>query len=140
MNRIIRMGILSNLVLFTSCFSSCNYFTYRPHSAKQKYFARPHVQFMMAVVSFRETRGFWPPSLAELGLYSKENRKVIDDFQYLSVDFKIKNEDKMTAYFSQYKKDADFNNNDPRIDLNAFSGRIFFYKSGDKFVWKVKMR
>jgi hypothetical protein len=132
---IYRLCLLS---ISISCYS-CSQFTYRPHSAKQKYFARPHVQFMMAVVSFRETYQVWPPSLSELALKSPENRKIIEDFQYAVVDFVIKDNDHLTAYFYDYKKKSYYSDND-KIDLNAFHGRIRFYNSNGKFVWKVKMK
>jgi hypothetical protein len=121
------------------CFCSCNHFVYLPKSAKQKYFARPHIQFMMAVVNFRESYGIWPPSLSEMALKSKENRKIIDDFQYQSVDFLIKDQDHLIVYFYGYKKKS-YYQDDSQIDLNAFQGRIRFFKWNDKFAWKVKMR
>ncbi|MBC7827761.1 MAG: hypothetical protein H7122_08450 [Chitinophagaceae bacterium] len=132
-------GIYSLYVLSVlTCIYSCNQFVYLPKSAKQKYFARPKVQFMMAVVNFRELRGNWPPSLNELGLYSIENRKIIKDFQYQTADFVIKNNDKLYVYFDNYKKELYLDDPD-RTDLNRFHGRIIFYKSKDTFVWKVKM-
>ena len=134
MKRINGLFLLTILV----CFYSCDRYVYLPKSAKQKYFARPKVQFMMAVVNFRELRGNWPPSLTELGLYSIENRKIINNFQYQTVDFVIKTNDKLYVYFDNYKKELYLNDPD-RTDLNRFRGRIIFYKSNDKFVWKVKM-
>ena len=93
----------------------------------------------MAVVNFREARGHWPASLAELALYSRENAQIIENFQYHSVDFKVKSVDNLVVDFYDYKKEPYIPDND-KIDLNAFSGRIKFYKSREKFVWKVKMR
>lgn len=132
-------GLRIWIVFVFICLCSCSQLTYRPHSAKQKYFARPHVQFMMAIAQFRETYGAWPPSLSELALKSPEYQKVIDDFQYQSADFVVKDVDKMTVYFYNYKKQAYYGDND-KIDLNAFHGRINFYKSNGKFVWKMKMK
>lgn len=126
-------------ILAIICLYSCNQFVYLPKSAKQKYFARPHIQFMMAVVNFRELYGLWPPSLTELGSKSKENRKIIDDFQYEFVDFVSRDIDHLTLYFYGYKKKS-YYHNDNKIDLNAFQGKIKFFKSNDKFVWKVKMK
>ncbi|HET9279233.1 MAG TPA: hypothetical protein VFN95_13640 [Flavitalea sp.] len=133
--KIYRLWLLPVLV----CWCSCSTLTYNPHSAKQKYFARPHVQFMMAVVDFREKYGVWPPSLSEMEIKSVENKKIINDFQYRIVDFRIRDNDNLTAYFYDYKKISYYG--DPeKIDLNAFHGRIKFYKSEGKFVWKVKMK
>lgn len=92
----------------------------------------------MAIVNFREVRGNWPPSLTELELYSIENRKIINNFQYESVAFVIKNNDRLIVYFDNYKKELYLDVPD-KTDLNRFRGKIIFYKSNNKFVWKVKM-
>lgn len=94
---------------------------------------------MMAVTQFRETYGVWPPSLSELALKSNEYNKVISDFQYQNADFVIKDNDRLTVFFYNYKKQSYYGDN-TKIDLNAFHGRINFYKSGGKFVWKLKMK
>jgi len=130
-----RFYVISILVSFYGC----GQVTYQPHSAKQKYFAKPHVQFMMTVVNFREKYGVWPPSLGEMELMLPEAKKIIHDFQYQSVDFLIKDGDNLTVRFYNYKKTSYYA--DPsKIDLNAFQGRIRFYKSDNKFVWKVRMK
>lgn len=131
------IGIFLLFLLFAS--PGCSEVVYRPHSAKQKYFARPHLQFLDLVASYRETHGFWPASLVILKNTSPGNDKIIDDFQYAWVEFKIKSDDKMTMYFSQYKKEPYISNND-KIDLNVFNGRVNFFKSNGKFAWKVKMQ
>lgn len=118
---------------------SCEQYTYLPKSAKQKYFARPHIQFMMAVVSFREATGVWPGSLFELESHEEKNKKIIADFQYNSVDFARKKNDKLSVSFDDYKKQLYLDNED-KIDLNRLQGTIAFYKSDGKFVWKVKMK
>ena len=121
-------------------FCSCNQFVYRPHSAKQKRLARPHVQFMMAVVKFRENYGVWPPYLTELEAKYPENKKIMENFQYQTVTFEIKDIDRLTVFFYDYKLKPYWPDNNDKTDLNAFNGRINFYKSKGKFVWKVKMR
>lgn len=118
---------------------SCEHYTYLPKSAKQKYFARPHIQLMMAVVSFREATGVWPGSLFELESQAEENKKIINDFQYQSVIFSRKQNDKLIVSFDNYKKRL-YLDEDDKIDLNRLQGTIAFYKSGGKFVWKVKMK
>lgn len=129
------------LICFVLCLAGCNNVTYRPHSAKQKYFARPHLLFMDAVVRFREFYGVWPAALNDLSSVSETNRKIINDFQYLSADFESSNQDKLKVKFYNYKKDlAISKNNDNQVDLNAFHGVIYFFKSNGKFVWKVKMK
>ena len=120
------------------CFCGCSQFTYRPHSAKQKYFARPHMQFMMAVVDFREKYGVWPPSVSEIVIRVPTSKKIIEDFQYETANFVIKDNDHLTVYFSGYKKKS-YYADETKIDLNAFHGRINFFKSQGKFVWKLKM-
>ena len=136
MNKLVcRLYVISILVSFYGC----GQFTYTPHSAKEKYFARPHVQFMMTVVNFREKYGVWPPSIGEMELMFPEAKKIIHDFQYQSLDFLIKDKDNLTINFYNYKKTLYYG--DPTVvDLNAFQGRIRFYKSDNKFVWKVKMK
>ena len=119
-------------------FSGCNYFVYLPKTAKQKYFARPRIQFMMAVVTFRENTGVWPGSLYQFTFYSQENKKIVDDFQYHSIYFHQKKNDRLVVSFGDYKKELYL---DPggKIDLNSLGGIITFYSSNGKFVWKVKM-
>jgi hypothetical protein len=97
------------------------------------------VQFMMAVVSFRESTGVWPSNLYQLTYQTEKNKKIIDDFQYQSVDFVNKKNGKLVVYFDDYKKVL-YLDVENKIDLNRLSGRIFFYESHGKFVWKVKMR
>ena len=123
------------LVLLTGC----NHFTYRPHTAKQKYFARPQIQYLDLVVRYRESFGFWPASLVILRKTAPANEKIIDNFQYAWVDFKAKDDDRMTMRFAQYKK-LPYMANPDKIDLNAFHGKVYFFKANGKFAWKVKMK
>lgn len=134
MERILKLGIIVSLF----CLYGCNYFTYNPHSARQKYFARPHLLFMDAIVEFRELYGVWPTSLTDLSVTSERNKKIISDFQYASADFNSSDSDKLTVHFYNYKKDL--YSSDGKIDLNAFHGFIYFFRSNGKFGWKVKMK
>lgn len=118
---------------------SCEQYTYLPKSAKQKYFARPHIQFMMAVVEFREAAGVWPGSVYQLASQSGKNKKIVDDFQYQSVTFTNKKNDKLSVSFDDYKKQLYLDEED-KIDLNRLRGTIAFFKSDGKFIWKVRMK
>lgn len=120
-------------------FCSCSQFVYLPKSARQKYFARPHIQFMMAVVSFRENTGVWPSAVYQLISQDEKNRKIIDDFQYERLDFISRKNDRLVVHFDGYKKKL-YLDEDEKIDLNRFNGNIHFYKSRGKFVWKVTMK
>lgn len=136
------MKTVSSLLILAVIFSffSCSNFTYIPKSAKQKYFARPHVQFMMSVVDFRETTGVWPSSISQLQLHTAKNKKIIEDFQYQSVYFTTKKDDRLQVTFDNYKKQL-YLDEPGKVDLNRLRGNILFSKSRDnKIVWKVKMQ
>lgn len=134
------MKTLNRLWILTAIlFCSCSEFVYLPKSARQKYFARPHVQFMMAVVNFRETTGVWPSAVYQLVSHDEKNRKTIDDFQYERLDFVLRKDDRLVVYFDGYKKRL-YLDEDEKIDLNRFRGNIGFYRSQGKFAWKVTMR
>jgi hypothetical protein len=94
---------------------------------------------MDAVVKFRELYGVWPGSLNDLSLTSEANRKIINNFQYASADFKSSNSDKLTIHFYSYKKEL-YNADESKVDLNAFHGFIYFSRSNGKFVWKIRMK
>ena len=121
------------------CVSGCSQFVYLPKSAKQKYFARPHIQFMMAVVEFRESTGGWPASQFELENQKAKNWKIIHDFQYRNLHFQQRKGDELFVYFDDYKREL-YLDVPGKTDLNTFHGVICFYKNNEKFVWKVKMR
>ena len=125
-------------ICFIVCLYGCNYFTYNPHTSKQKYFARPHLLFMDAFVKFRELYGVWPGSLNDLSVTSDANRRIVNDFQYASADFKSSDNDKLIVHFYSYKQDL--YRAEAKIDLNAFHGFIYFSKSNGKFTWKVRMK
>ncbi|MGZ5133610.1 MAG: hypothetical protein ACXWCG_00615 [Flavitalea sp.] len=135
MRKIKWIGILPILIFF----SGCGYFIYLPKTAKQKYFARPHIQFMMAVISFRESTGVWPGSVYQFTNHAERNKKIIDAFQYHSIYFHQKKNDKLIVSFGDYKKEFYLSPGDGQIDLNSLGGIITFYNSNGRFVWKVKM-
>lgn len=135
MSTVSKLSVLS----FIFCLCSCSHYTYLPKSAKQKYFARPHIQFMMSVVSFRESTGVWPSSLYQLELHTEKNKQIIEGFQYQSVYFTSKKNDRLLVSFDNYKKQF-YLDEDDKVDLNRLRGNILFYKSNDKFVWKVTMQ
>lgn len=132
---VIRLLVLAMLLMT----GGCNQFVYLPKSAKQKYFARPHIQFMMAVVEFREDTGGWPGSQYELEHHRPKNPRIINDFQYRNLHFQQKKDGKLFVFFDEYKKEL-YLDVPGKTDLNRFHGLICFFKTGDKFAWKVKMR
>ena len=93
---------------------------------------------MMAVVSFREATGVWPTAPYQLISHDDRNKKIIDDFQYALIYFSPRKNDRLIVHFDGYKKKF-YLDDDDKTDLNRFRGHIVFYKSGDKFAWKVKM-
>lgn len=93
---------------------------------------------MMAVVNFRETTGVWPSAQYQLISHDNRNKKVIDDFQYGRLDFFPRKNDRLIVHFDEYKKKF-YLEGDNKTDINRFRGNIVFYKSGEKFAWKVKM-
>ena len=131
-------GICLISILF--CSVGCNHFVYLPKSAKQKYFARPHIQFMMTVVDFRESTGGWPSTVYEFQNQAPKNQKILHDFQYSNIYFKPQGSEKLKVFFDGYKRELYLSPEEGQIDLNRFYGVIHFYKTKGKFVWKVKMR
>lgn len=94
---------------------------------------------MMAVVEFRESTGTWPGNVYQLSYHSIKNKKIIEDFQYESIFFHPGENDRLIVYFDHYKKKL-YLDPEELTDLNRFNGKISFYKSNGKFVWKVKMK
>jgi len=94
---------------------------------------------MDAVVKFRELYGVWRGSLSDVSRTSEANRNIIDDFQYRSADFNSSDKDNLAVRFYDYKKQPYISNGE-KMDLNAFHGRINFFKSDDRFAWKVTMK
>ena len=127
-----------SIFLLIACLPACNQFTYLPKSAKQKHFARPHIQFMMAVTDFREATGVWPTNQFQLENHTRKNRQVIQDFQYETLYFTLKKDDRLEVFFDNYKKTL-YLDIPGKTDLNRLHGKINFYKSGDKLAWKVRM-
>lgn len=126
-------------VAMLAMIAGCNQFVYLPKSARQKYFARPHVQFMMAVVEFRESTGGWPSSKFELQHHKENNFRIVNDFQYQMLHFQQKKDGRLFVFFDEYKREL-YLDVPGKTDLNRFHGVICFYKIEGKFTWKVKMR
>ncbi len=94
---------------------------------------------MMSVVGFRESTGVWPSSLYQLELHTEKNRQIIENFQYQSLYFTSKKDDRLLVSFDNYKQQL-YLDEDDKVDLNRLRGKILFYRSNDKFVWKVTMQ
>jgi hypothetical protein len=131
---------LSFLFLIVAPLLSCNNFTYSLHGAKKKYFARPGILFMDAIVNYRTFNHFWPASMLDFSLSSEANRKLAEQFKYEYTDFKVTDSNHLRIRFNSYKKDADNPETKDKIDLNSLRGEMRFFNVKDGFGWKLKMK
>ena len=118
---------------------SCNYFTYRHHTAKQRYFARPNVLFMDGIINYHTQNQEWPNSLQQFANSSAANHQLVQDFKYYNADFKVINNTRLKVHFYNYKREPQMIDTDGRIDLNALHGVMRFTKTNQGYTWKIKM-
>lgn len=92
------------------------------------------------MVEFRIEQGGWPYSMSDFISKGKKYYEVFDYFPYLNNDFKIKDSNHMTFYFSQHIADMEAYKRTGKSELNAYGGHVKFYKENDKFIWRIKMK
>jgi hypothetical protein len=112
---------------------------YTPHSKEQQQRAKPSIFLIESIIEFREAYNTWPISKQEFTAKKTKYKEAFIDFYYLNTQFKIKDNDNMTFYFSAYIKDEQRYEKTQRIDLNSYGGEVKFYKENDKFIWKIRM-
>jgi len=112
---------------------------YTPHSKKQQQIAKPSIFLIESIIEFREAYNTWPISKQEFIAKKTKYKEAFIDFPYLNIQFKIKDNDNMTFYFTEHIKDEQRYEKTQRIDLNSYGGEVKFYKENGKFVWKIRM-
>jgi hypothetical protein len=127
-------------VFIINLLQSCNYFTYTPHSKRQRLVERPSVAICDKIVDFRYSEGGWPTSRQDFMNKGLKYYEVIKDFPYQNTEFKIKDSTEMTFYFGGHIQDAKRALKTKKTDINNYNGNIHFWKEGGKFLWKINMR
>lgn len=119
--------------------SACNYFTYTPRHRNQKRPEKPSIFIYEKIVEFRLEQGRWPSTKEDMITKGQKYYDVFKGFKYNHTRFKIKDSSTMTFYFSEHIADEANFAQTQLTELNAFRGRVRFFKVKDKYAWKVKM-
>lgn len=119
---------------------ACDQFTYIPKSKKKQRQETPSVIIFDRMVDFRIEQGSWPVSRQDFISKGVKYYEVFNNFPYQVADFKVKDTNNMTFYFSGHIKDIERYNHTGVTDLNSFGGYVRFWKENDKFLWKIKMK
>lgn len=127
------------VLLIVIAVTGCNYFSFTPRSSTNKYREMPTAQLYEKIVEFREIHGNWPVSRQDFISKDIKFYKALEGFKYRTVEFKIKDSDNMTFYFSDHIIDVEKEKATKKSELNAYGGHVVFYKENGKFLWKVKM-
>jgi hypothetical protein len=137
MNLLLKKNIaLIGLILLLT---GCDIFTYTPRSRKSRQKEKPSVVLLQAIVDYREAFNSWPFSKEEFIAKGKEYKDAFAGFPYLYTNFKVTDNDKMTFYFNDHRRDVQQYKESQKVDLNSYGGEVRFYKEKDKFIWKLKM-
>jgi hypothetical protein len=120
-------------------FAACNYVTYTPRTKKQVRREKPSIMILSRIVDFRIEHNSWPLSKEDFISKGKKYNEAFEGFPYYYTEFKIIDSNRMTFYFSRHIKDLQQHEQTQKVDLNAYGGRVRFYKENGRFVWKLKM-
>lgn len=118
---------------------SCNNFTYTPRSKAKRMHERPSVELLSRIVEYRELRHNWPSSVADFTGLGQPFTDAFKGFPYGYTEFKIKDSNTMTFYFSDHIKDRQNYQQTGLTELNNFRGYVRFFKVKGKFTWRLKM-
>jgi hypothetical protein len=136
-----RLGYLFLYVLLILvCFEQCNYISYTPKSKRNRSLARPSALIFDRMVDFRIEQGGWPISRQDFIGKGIKYYEVFNNFPYQTKEFKIKDSNTMTFYFSEYIQDVERYKKTQKLDLNSYNGHVNFYKENGKFLWTIAMR
>lgn len=119
--------------------SACQYITYTPRHRNQVRPQKPSIFIYEKIVEFRQEQGRWPVSKEDMITKGQKYYDVFRGFKYNHTRFKAKDSNTMTFYFSEHIIDEANYAQTGLIDLNAFRGKVRFFKVKDKYAWKVKM-
>jgi hypothetical protein len=119
--------------------SACQYFTYTPRHRSQKQREKPSIFICERIVDFRREEGRWPASKEELMAKGKKYYDAFKGFRYYYTQFKTKDSNTMVFYFGEHMADEAWAAQTNKTDLNAYRGKVRFFKVKDKFAYKIKM-
>ena len=128
---------LAYLFLLTAV--SCNTITFTPRSKKNIQKEKPSPVLLEKIIDFRKEFNSWPFSREEMVAKGGAYRSAFDGFSYLQIRFKVIDNNTMTFYFSEHRKDVQNFKETQKIDLNSYGGEVKFYKEKENFIWKIKM-
>ena len=124
---------------FLLIMASCNTITFTPRSKKNVQKEKPSPVLLEKIIAFREEFKSWPFSKEEMVAKGGSYRSAFDGFPYMTVRFKVIDNNTMTFYFSEHRKDVQNFRETQKIDLNSYGGEVKFYKEKENFIWKIKM-
>jgi hypothetical protein len=136
MNRLIKNSIVLSSIVF---FTSCNWLWYTPRSKKNIQREQPSVVLLNRIIEYREEFYAWPYSKEQFISKGKKYKEAFDGFPYLDAVFKVIDDNRMTFFFSHHNRDEARYERTKQIDLNNYHGKVKFYKTNNKFIWKLKM-
>ena len=125
--------------LFLFAVASCNTITFTPRSKKNIQKEKPSPVLLEKIIDFRKEFNSWPFSREEMIAKGGAYRSAFDGFSYLQIRFKVIDNNTMTFYFSEHRKDVQNFKETQKIDLNSYGGEVKFYKEKENFIWKIKM-
>ena len=120
--------------------ASCDHFVYTPKHRSQKRREKPSIFICERIIDFRLEEGRWPVSREDLIHKGKKYYDAFAGFKYSYTEFKIKDSSNMTFYFEDHIADETTYQLTGKSELNAYGGRIRFFKVKDKYAYKIKMR
>lgn len=126
-------------VLMLTLLTSCNNYTYRFKSKKKIQEQKPSVVLLDRIIEFREAHNTWPFSKEEFIRAGRKYKEAFDGFPYEQTIFKVIDNNRMTFYFYDNRKDLKKREETGKEDLNSYRGEVRFYKEKDNFIWKIKM-
>ena len=134
-------SLVKTIITFTCVLqlAACNYVTYTPRSKGNIRKETPSIILLERIVDFRTVHNSWPVSREDFISKGVKYYEVMHNFPYAATTFKVIDSNTMTFSFSNHIKDQENYNTTGKVDLNAYSGSVKFFKQDGRFVWKLKM-
>jgi hypothetical protein len=129
---------ISFVIFLAVSINACNYVTYTPRSAKNKLAEKPTALLFDRIIDFRVEYNSWPVSKEDFISKGNKYKDAFKDSPYLTVEFKRKDSNNMTLYYTDHLKDVETNKRTNKTELNSYRGSVKFYKEHDRFLWKSK--
>lgn len=128
------------LVVIAVSFFNCKYFSFTPRSKKQQLREHPSVVIFDRIVDFRVADGGWPVSRQDFINKGVKYYEVMKDFHYNYTYPEIKDSNTTSFFFSDHIKDRKAAELTRKTELNTCNGQVNFWKEGERFLWKLKMK